>query len=361
MLKKIKFIISIFCLFIIIFVLAFSKTISTAVTQSLLICINILIPSMFIFLIISEFFYKTNILNHILKPFSFLCEKLFKIDRKIGPILFFSLICGYPAGANLISNLVKENKISKKTANRMLYFCVNAGPSFLIGGVSIPLSNDITVGIILFISQIISFFVVGTFSSIGEKLEKVKLYQKKYYNPYEALVSSVKNSIKNMAIICGFCLFFSAVVNFIFTLNFFHINSHFYLKPLFAGFLEVTNGIINCSQINNINTFLILTLITSFGGMCVYFQIVAIISKSKIIPKNFFLWRIFYCAVNLTVATLIFTRFSSPILTFAQKLPKSNVKIHSPIISISLIVLSITFLICEKKIVVKKSKKRYNI
>ena len=179
MLKKIKFIISIFCLFIIIFVLAFSKTISTAVTQSLLICINILIPSMFIFLIISEFFYKTNILNHILKPFSFLCEKLFKIDRKIGPILFFSLICGYPAGANLISNLVKENKISKKTANRMLYFCVNAGPSFLIGGVSIPLSNDITVGIILFISQIISFFVVGTFSSIGEKLEKVKLYKKK--------------------------------------------------------------------------------------------------------------------------------------------------------------------------------------
>ena len=184
MLKKIKFIISIICLFIIIFVLAFSKTISIAITQGLLICLNILIPSMFIFLIISEFFYRTNALNKILKPFNFLCEKLFKIDRKIGPILFFSLICGYPSGANLIENLVRENKISRKTANRMLYFCVNAGPSFLIGGVSIPLSNDITFGIILFISQVISFFIIGTFSSIGEKLEKITSYQKKHFSPY---------------------------------------------------------------------------------------------------------------------------------------------------------------------------------
>lgn len=360
MLKKVKFIISIFCLFIIIFVLTLSKTISAAITQGLLICLNILIPSMFLFLIISEFFYKTNALNKILKPFSVLCEKLFRIDRKIGPILFFSLICGYPAGANLIENLVKENKISKKTANRMLYFCVNAGPSFLIGGVSIPLSNDITFGIILFISQVISFFIIGTFSSIGEKLEKITSYQKKHFSPYEALVSSVKNSIKNMAIICGFCLFFSAVVNFVFTLNFFDINSHFYLKPLFAGFLEVTNGIVNCTQINNINTFLIITLITSFGGICIYFQIVAIVSKSKIPLKNFFLWRIFYCAVNLTIATLFFTRFSVPISTFAQKLPKNKITLHSPIISISLIILSIALLICEKKIIVKKFKRRYN-
>ena len=356
MLKKIKCIISVICFITIIVFLTFSKTISKAVIEGLTICTTVLIPSIFIFLIISEFFYKTNALLYILKPFSFICEKLFKIDRKIGPILFFSLICGYPAGANLIEKLVEEKKISKKTANRMLYFCVNAGPSFLIGGVSIPLTNDIVLGLVLFFAQIIAFFIVGTFSSIGEPLEKINITEKEYQPVSKILVSCVKNSIKTMAIICGFSIFFSALINLVFDLNFFDINSHFFIKPMFAGFLEVTNGIMQCSQINNINTFLIVTLITSFGGMCVHFQVMSIISKAKIPFKNFYLWRIFYCVINVTVATFIFTKVSLPITTFAQKLPKNYILAHSPIISITLIVLSIALLCCEKKIIIIRKK-----
>lgn len=355
-LKKMRYVVSLISFFIIIYMLISSKIISIALLEGLKICTNILIPSMFVFLIISEFFYKTKALNLILKPFSFLCEKFFKIDRKLGPVVFYSLISGYPAGANLIASLLKENVISKKTASRMLYFCINSGPAFLIGGISIPLSNSITFGLILIISQTISFFVIGILTSFGVKLEKINIKNQKEYTISTALVSSVKNSVRNMAIICGFALFFSAIVNLIFSLNFLNINSYFYLKPLVAGFFEITNGVMQTTQINNINIFLIITLLTSFGGLCVHFQIFTIMSQIKISFKKFYLWRILYCLINLTTATFFFTKFTIPISTFFLKSSKNKITTHNPMISICLIVLSISLLCCEKKIIIIRNK-----
>lgn len=360
-LRKMRYVGSLIALFVIIYTLTSYKILSIALLEGLKICTNILIPSMFVFLIISEFFYKTKALNLILKPFGYLCEKLFKIDRKLGSVVFYSLISGYPAGANLIANLLKENIISEKTANRMLYFCINSGPAFLIGGISIPLSNSLTLGLILFISQTISFFIVGILTSFGAKLEKINIKNQKEYTVSTALVSSVKNSVRNMAIICGFTLFFSAIINLIFSFNFLNINSHFYLKPLIAGFFEITNGVMQTTQINNINIFLIITLLTSFGGLCVHFQIFTIMSQIKISIKKFYLWRILYCLINLTAATFLFTKFIIPISTFFLKSTKNKVTTHSPVISICLIVLSVSLLCCEKKIIIIRNKFKHKL
>lgn len=354
MLKQIKHTVSMVSLMVIAFALIFSKILSSAVFEGIRICTNILIPSMFIFLIISEFFYKANALNFILKPFNFLCEKLFKIDKNLGPIMFFSLICGYPSGANLIKNLVEKKTISKKTANRMLFFCVNSGPAFLIGGVSIPFLGSIKFGLILFASQIVAFFVVGTLSSIGKNLEKININSKTKNSAAQNFVSSVKNSTKNMATICGFTIFFTALIKTIFSLKWFNENLNSYLTSLFSGLIEVTNGVVKCFLIKDFKIFLILALITSFGGICVHCQIIAIISKAKIPFKNFYKWRIIYCLTSVLVSAFLLKNFAIPTLAVQQNLPQNSVKIHNPLISISLVVLSIALLCCEKKMVIIK-------
>ena len=359
MLKQIKNTISIVSLIVVAFALFFSKILSSAAYEGIKICTNILIPSMFVFLIISEFFYKSNALNFILKPFNFLCEKLFKIDKSLGPIMFFSLICGYPAGANLIKNLVEKKTISKETANRMLFFCVNSGPAFLIGGVSIPFLGSIKFGVILFISQIVAFFVVGTLSSIGKNLEKININLKSKNSAAQNFVSSVKNSTKNMATICGFTIFFTALIRTIFSFNFFSKNLNNYLAAIFSGLIEVTNGVVKCFLIKDFKIFLILALITSFGGICVHCQIIAIISKTKIPFKNFYKWRIIYCTISVLVSAFLLKNFSIAVLTIKQNMVQNNVKIHNPLISISLVVLSIALLCCEKKMVIMKKKFKF--
>lgn len=356
--SKLKFVEGIIYISVIGIVLIYSKVISNHIKDGLIICLDILIPSMFIFLVISSFCQKTGVLNLILKPFSYICGKLFKLDYSLGPTLLFSLICGYPAGIHLISELVLKNKIDRKTATRMLYFCVNSGPAFLISGISIPIFNNILPGIILFTSQIISFFIVGTLCSIGAKTKTVNLTKSKFQK-INAFISSVKSAIHSMITICSFTLFFSGIIGIITELNIFNINTNQYFVSLFTGLIEVTNGVIYCKQINGPGMFLILSVITSFGGICVHFQIKSIASKANISFNKFYLWRIIYCLISTSISYYLFTKLQIPIDAFSNNTPIKNISTNSPLSSLSLIILSIALLCCDKKIdIMKKRFKR---
>ena len=356
--STLKFVEGIISISIIVIVLVHSKMISNHIKYGLIICFDILIPSMFIFLVISDFCQKTGVLDLILKPFSYVCGKLFKLDYSLGPTLLFSLICGYPAGIHLISDLVLKNKIDKKTATRMLYFCVNSGPAFLIGGISIPIFNNILPGIILFVSQIASFFIVGTLCSIGSKPKTVNLI-KSESQKINTFILSVKNAVHSMIIICSFTLFFSGIIGILTELNIFNIKANKYFISFFTGIIEVTNGVICCKQINGLGMFLILSFITSFGGICVHFQIKSIASRANIPFNKFYLWRILYCLISTNISCYLFTKIKLPIDVFSNNISSNNISTNSPISSLSLIILSVALLCCDKKIdIIKKGFKR---
>lgn len=358
--SKLKFIEGVISISVIVVVLIYSKVISNYIKDGLIICLDILIPSMFIFLVISDFCQKTRALDLILKPFSYVCGKLFNLDYSLGPTLIFSLICGYPAGIHLISELVLKNRIDRKTATRMLYFCVNSGPAFLIGGISIPIFNNIIPGIILFTSQIISFFIIGTLCSIGTKTKtKTVNLIKSEPQKINAFISSVKNAIHSMIIICSFTLFFSGIIGTIIELNIFNVKTNRYFVSLFTGLIEVTNGIICCKQINGLAMFFILSVITSFGGICVHFQIKSIASKANIPFGKFYLWRIIYCLISTSISCYMFTKLQIAIDVFSNNTSIKNISTNNPISSFSLIILSVALLCCDKKIdIMKKRFKR---
>ncbi len=351
---KFKFIIGAIAIMILLTTLFYSKQIANAIEDGIGICLNILIPSLFIFLVLSDFFKKTGLLEIILKPFSIVCSKLFKLDISLGPTLLFSLICGYPAGARLISDMVLSGKISKKIATRMLYFCVNSGPAFLIGGISVPLFCSIVPGIILFFSQIVAFFLVGIFSSIGKSIEKTKT-NKNNMPITQAFVISVQDSAKSMAIICSFTLFFSGIIGLFNQLNILNINSNRYLKALLIGLIEVANGTAYCKNINGLGMFLIISLITSFGGICVHCQLKAILYNAKIKFGTFYLWRIIYCTISILVSWILFLHIKIPAHAFAGSAIRNHISTQNPISSIILIILSIALLCCDKKAVIIKN------
>ena len=346
---KLKYVEGIIMVAIIFVILIYSKSISNSIRSGINICLNILIPSMFIFLIISDFCQKTGVLNLILKPFSLLCEKLFKLDSSLGPVLFFSLICGYPSGIHLISRLVLENKIDRQTATRMSYFCVNSGPAFLIGAISFPIFDSIIPGAILFFSQIVAFFVVGTLCSIGKKINEPNIFVKSQAK-IPAFITSVQSAIKSMTIICGFTLFFSGIIGILIEFNIFNIQNNKYLISILSGLIEVTNGLIFCKQISGIKMFFILSLITAFGGVCVHCQLRAIAFESKISFKKFYFWRILYCFVSVMLSCYIFYKIKMPMEAFSHNEFAKNISTQSPVSSLSLIILSVALLCCDKKI-----------
>ncbi len=311
--KLSKFGLGIFSFAVLILLIIFSSDVSQAVSESVSICLNILIPSLFVFLILSDFFIQTGWLSHILKPFSFICSKLFHIPSSLGPAVFMSLVCGYPVGAKLIARMVEEKTISDKLGERLLTFCVNAGPAFLIGGVAIPIFSSLKLGLIIFISHITAFFIVGICSGIGKKAERLNI-SNVAVSPSEALVSSVRSATMAMVNICAFVLLFSGILGMLKQIGFFNALENIFsnlipsgsASTIVAGALEVSSGVFLSKDVVGTLSFFIVVAVTAFGGICVHLQIRSILCKTKISMKLFYRYRILYLLISLFTSAILF-------------------------------------------------------
>ena len=79
---------------------------------------------------------------------------------------------GYPAAAKCINDFVLEGKLETKTASKMLCYCVNAGPSFLIAAVGTGVFGSFKVGVLLFAAQFFSSAIIAAAISAFAKKPK---------------------------------------------------------------------------------------------------------------------------------------------------------------------------------------------
>lgn len=322
--------------------------IANSVTKSIDICLSVLIPSLFIFLVISDLLIKTKALNIITKPFGKLFGFLFKVDSSFGPLIISSLLCGYPVGAKLIKDLTESKQISEQTASRLLCFCVNAGPAFLIGSVAAPLFGSNVFGFILLISHFIAFLIVGILSGINKKKEICSLSSNRYSFD-EALVLSVNSGIKSMAMICGFVIIFFAILTLLFETTALKSICSPFLNAVISGLLEVSSGVEACKKLPLNIAFPLVSGITAFGGICVHLQIRALTKSANISMKPFLIWRFVYATISLAISLLALQFIDIPSEVFLSQNATAKAFSTTPISSILLIILSLTLLCCDKK------------
>lgn len=336
-----------FAMFILVF---FSKEFSDGIKNGIKVSFNLIIPSLFIFMIFSNIIMNSNLKNIIALPFRFLGKYIFKINNNYLTIVILSLLGGYPIGAKLISYEVKNNNMSVKTAEKMLCYCVNCGPAFLITGVGLNIFNNNKIGIMLFISQIISCIIVGfltNFFSREENIKQEKIIIKKGYSTSELIVNAVNDTIKAMVIVCGFIVAFSA---FLPVIDIFMQSFNQNTRLLLQGFFEVTTGCSSLINISSHNAILLACIFTSFGGVCVHLQICAILKDTKIKLFKFFIFRIIYTSISFLIMKL-FLYFNNDLINCISLDLKKQPQLNSvsPVATFFLILLCIILLFFSKK------------
>ena len=97
--------------------------------------IEILIPSLFPFMLLSRFVVASDMMNFLKKPLDKITRTLFYLPGCTAPVKFLSLIGGYPIGAIGVKALFENKEINLNQLNRMMCFTVNAGPAFIINAI----------------------------------------------------------------------------------------------------------------------------------------------------------------------------------------------------------------------------------
>lgn len=301
------------------FLLLNSPNSSFGVKKGLSICVNSLIPALFPFMVLSNFAALSDLKDFFSKIFGAVGEKLFRCPKRYSFVLLFSLLGGYPVGAQLINNLFDSGEISVGEAERLLCFCVNCSPAFIINALGIGLLKSPKAGLIIWISEVLATLTTANFVGI-KGLQKGKIPENSDSLSYiSAFTESVKKSSFAMLTICGFTAVFTAMkeilgdikavnifMNFIYEKFLFRFVTRNFWEKLFWGVFELNSGIFSgktCFNLMGLFAFL-----TAFGGLSVFFQIRSIVNKN-ISLKPFVISRFFMGFYSAFLTELIKKHF----------------------------------------------------
>ena len=228
-------------------VLAMPKVSVDGARNGLMYSFGVLIPSLFPFMFLSNFAVEYGIsskVGRVLAPFT---EKVLYLPSEAGVTVLLSLIGGFPIGAVGTSALYKQGKITEKQAQRMLCFCVNSGPAFLISVVGAELYDSELIGIILLTAQILSSLIIGIvlglFARKKEPLQKSVGNAQSKIEFAPAFIISAKNACTATVNLCALVVLFSSFSSIFLTAL--KIDGDSPIGIIIKAVLEVTDGC-NC-------------------------------------------------------------------------------------------------------------------
>ncbi len=297
--------ISVFMFLLFAFVLIRHSEVSAiGVRRGLEICAYKLIPSMYPFMFLSVFFVSCRASDGISGLVPRFLQRHFKLPSDAFAVIIMSLTGGYPVGAKMTEKMLLRERITKLQAQRLMLFCVNPGPSFVIGTVGMYMLGSKKTGVIIFASLILATLTVMFFSKYiydTETVHKTAEEERCKINLWESSVSSVKESTEAMLSVCSWVVLFSCVTD---TINSFPLSDG--IKLFIASVGEVTNG---CNTAVNVLPVPIIAGIIGFGGLCVHMQIMSTVIKTGLSFRLFFASRIIHASLAVMYCMLLMKLF----------------------------------------------------
>ena len=333
--KKIKItVLSLSTVIIGVMLITDSKGIAEAIRRCTETCLDSLIPSLLCFMLFASAVIGSGVGEVITAPLWIIFRYIIKLDRNMLAVFLISQFGGYPIGVKLLNELIIKDDRYNKQARKAIYYCFSSGPAFVVGIVGIGIYNDVTAGVIIFISCLTANLTAAIVMNIKYKtpqFEKLSVSLKPIIiNEY------LKDCINSLIKIVSLILLFNSAAELIkFILSqLFDIN----IPYIISTAIEITN----IKQTNIIPSVILSAALVSFGGLCVIYQIVSL-AEFKVGIIKFIAARIVISLISAFICKIIMfiSGYSPSLNVFAYKY---DVTATSPIIAVCIICMTVIIL-----------------
>ena len=268
-----------FYICLLLFLLFHPKEALTGVKNGLGLWLNIMIPTLLPFLILTGALLKTGNIRKLLKPSAFFWKTFFGLSPAGAYVLILGLLCGYPMGAKLAHDLYIDQQISRREGEYLLTFSCNASPAFIISYLSgILLKNKISA-----VQMILTFLAADLFCMLffrfvvyrGHTVDSVcvnKIKKETYQQDSIGVILdvSIMNGFETITRLGGYILLFSILAGCI---RYYEPFPPFF-QYLVLGFTEITTGLslISSSGLSDTTRIILSIAATASGGLCILAQ-----------------------------------------------------------------------------------------
>ncbi len=319
---KIKRIFYFFSLgFFLLFLIIKTETATTACLNSLVLCAKTVIPTLFPFFVISGLMQNLGIVAVLGRVFSPVSRFLFKTSGKGAVVFIIGILCGYPTGAKVVAQMCENNELSQEEGERLLAFCNNSGPLFVVGAVGNMMLGSHTFGVFLYAVHVISALLTGIFLRFFAK-NSHKTPNETFVTKTlgEAVAKSVETAVFSILNVCGYVVFFGVLCAIV-------------KNPFLVSILEVTTGAKMLANLglNTETTLILLSGIIGFGGICVALQVQSAVSKTGLSLKLYIFGKIFQALISMII-TFLWLKLNSAVFVFAPQSFANYEHIYSVVI-----------------------------
>lgn len=192
----------------------------SAAREGLKLCYNVIIPSLFPFFVLSALVVDLGLAGYIGRALEGLMRPLFNVPGACASAFVLGFVGGYPVGARTALSLYQKGMCTKTEAERLLSFCNNSGPAFILGVVGAGVFASSRVGVLLSLAHAAASICVGLFFRFyrrGKKGREARVSPKFEAERFTtAFTGAVKNSFLSTLNICAFVVFFTVVIRLLF-------------------------------------------------------------------------------------------------------------------------------------------------
>lgn len=340
---RLKIILSLVAILVFIAMFIYDPTgLVKGVSDALTLCATAVIPPLFPFMVLSDFIIRSglcDIIGNFLAPIT---KFVLNLPGSAGCAVFMSAVGGYPVGAKMTAHLLEGEKITRSQGKRMMLFCVNAGPAFVIGTVGAVMFSSRRAGIILYLSMLISSLFIGVFLRFFDS-EKLDLKRAEIVFDPSVASQSIMQGTNSILMMCGWILIFSCINVFIKKLPL-NENTLVWLNMI----TEVTSG---CSAASKMFPVSVQALVMGWAGLSVHCQLFPFVKATGLRLTHFFLSRLVHGGLATAVAVVLFRFFPCEVSVFS-----ANADVLPAAFSVSAPAAAAMLILCAFLIIDNKAK-----
>ena len=199
---------------ILIWFLTDAARIRAEAAEALILCGKSVIPALFPFLVVSSLLVSLGFGEWLSPHLAGLMAPLFRLPGLASSALVLGLVGGYPIGAQTAADLYRDRLLTREEAERLLAFCNNANPVFLISVLGVGVFGSVRAGVWLWLIHVLSALLAGLlFRGHGKAADRRRSLPVscRAVSLPAALVAAVRNSAGGMLSVCAFVTLFYVI------------------------------------------------------------------------------------------------------------------------------------------------------
>lgn len=318
--------------FLAIILCLFAKETSQVARNAIYLCLDIVIPSLFPFFVLSKIIIPYISLFPCPKFLKRLIERVFYLPYYTIFVILLGFMSGYPSGAKMARDMFDQDLLNSRQTAKLLPIANNCSPLFIVGTIGAGLFKSIKLGVFLllihWVSGLIAALITGKLANSLDSGRKDNNYSAQKGRGYNqeyikrdanttSLSALLPASIEEAAILCikvsGYIVFFAVISELLSLLGVFLILGRCFsllftggsqtaaysefLTSLLKGFMEITSGAQAIYSLKSIQLNVQLaavSIIFGFAGFSVHTQVMGIMKGTGCKYRFFFFGKLLH-------------------------------------------------------------------